>query len=313
MQNKMTAAIKDRPDFIPKIEYISVDLLEPNEGQYSKIDEVTNKQVGLGRNPRWIRDSRYEALKKSITDDPEYLLYHPLEVFTLSHIKGKDGKYKITISQDTRSKGFEPIKNLLTRYGFAMVKQSETKYHFTKTNKELGEYLAQFGRSAEKFIPEEIKNASIEQRKVFLRAYYYGDGFTHEKRGYSQITTISHRMADDLQEMLSLCGISASISERKDSVYDVILHKSKNGEWKRCAKLYQHQIFEEDYDGEVYCVNVPTTALVVRRNKHIAISGNCKTMRGAKKKGTMTSSYLTGVFKTESALRAEFLNFVRNK
>ena len=89
----MTAAMKDRPDFIPKIEYISIDLLEPNEGQYSKIDEETNRQVGLGRNPRWIRDKRYEALKKSITDDPEYLLYNPLEVFTLSHIKGKDGKY----------------------------------------------------------------------------------------------------------------------------------------------------------------------------------------------------------------------------
>ena len=85
--------MKDRPDFIPKIEYISVDLLEPNEGQYSNIDEATNKQVGLGRNPRWIRDSRFESLKKSITDDPEYLLYNPLEIFTLSHIKGKDGKY----------------------------------------------------------------------------------------------------------------------------------------------------------------------------------------------------------------------------
>lgn len=224
-----------------------------------------------------------------------------------------DGKYKITISQDERSKGFEPMKKLLGKYGFAMVKQSTTKYHFTKTNKELGLYLSRFGRSAEKFVPAEIKNASIEQRKVFLRAYYYGDGFTHKKRGYSQITTISHRMADDLQEMLSLCGISASISERKVSAYDVILHKSKNGEWKRCAKLYQHQIFEEDYDGEVYCVNVPTTALVVRRNKHIAISGNCKTMRGAKKKGTMTSSFLTGAFKTEPALRAEFMNFVNGK
>lgn len=89
----MKIELKDRPDFIPKIEQISIDLLEPNEGQYSNIDENTNRQVGLGRNPRWIRDKRYEALKKSITDDPEYLLYHPLEIFTLSHIKGKDGKY----------------------------------------------------------------------------------------------------------------------------------------------------------------------------------------------------------------------------
>lgn len=39
----------------------------------------------------------------------------------------------------------------------------------------------------------------------------------------------------------------------------------------------------------------------------------CKTMRGAKKKGTMTSSYLTGAFKTEPALRAEFLNFVNGR
>lgn len=93
MENKMTAALKDAPDFIPKIQYIKTDLLEQNDGQYSKIDEQTNRQVGLGRNPRWIRDARYQSLKKSITDDPEYLLYHPLEVFTLSHIKGKDGKY----------------------------------------------------------------------------------------------------------------------------------------------------------------------------------------------------------------------------
>lgn len=36
----------------------------------------------------------------------------------------------------------------------------------------------------------------------------------------------------------------------------------------------------------------------------------CKTMRGAKKKGTMSSSYLTGYFKEDAALRAEFMKFV---
>ena len=113
MAEKMTAAFKDRPDFIPKIEYIKIDLLEPNEGQYSQIDEVTNKQIGLGHNPRWIRDKRYEALKKSITDDPEYLLYNPLEIFTLSHIKGKDGKYIVVGGnqrlQACKDLGFEEV------------------------------------------------------------------------------------------------------------------------------------------------------------------------------------------------------------
>lgn len=54
--------------------------------------------------------------------------------------------------------------------------------------------------------------------------------------------------------------------------------------------------------------NPPLGIALVMEGEHL-----CKTMRGAKKKGTMTSSYLTGVFKTEAALRAEFMNFVRNK
>ena len=49
----------------------------------------------------------------------------------------------------------------------------------------------------------------------------------------------------------------------------------------------------------------PLGIALVMKGEHL-----CKTMRGAKKKGTMTSSYLTGLFKTESALRAEFMNFV---
>jgi GTP cyclohydrolase I len=37
----------------------------------------------------------------------------------------------------------------------------------------------------------------------------------------------------------------------------------------------------------------------------------CKTMRGAKKNGRMTSSYLTGVFKEDSLARSEFMNLIK--
>ena len=52
----------------------------------------------------------------------------------------------------------------------------------------------------------------------------------------------------------------------------------------------------------------PIGIALVMKGEHL-----CKSMRGAKKKGTMTSSYLTGAFKTEPALRAEFMNFVTGK
>ena len=39
----------------------------------------------------------------------------------------------------------------------------------------------------------------------------------------------------------------------------------------------------------------------------------CKESRGARKAGKMTSTYLTGVFKTDATCRAEFMRFVNSK
>ena len=90
----VSAKFKDNPDFIPQVVYIRLKDIEPNKGQLSEIDEETGEQIGLPRNPRWIRDVRYKALKQSITDDPEYLNYNPLKVFPLGCI-GKSGKYLV--------------------------------------------------------------------------------------------------------------------------------------------------------------------------------------------------------------------------
>lgn len=49
----------------------------------------------------------------------------------------------------------------------------------------------------------------------------------------------------------------------------------------------------------------PLGIALVMRGEHL-----CKTMRGARKKGEMVSSCLTGLFQTDSALRAEFMNLI---
>lgn len=54
--------------------------------------------------------------------------------------------------------------------------------------------------------------------------------------------------------------------------------------------------------------NPPLGMALVMKGRHM-----CKEMRGAKKKGEMISSYLTGAFRDEPALRAEFMNFVNSK
>ena len=60
-----------------KIPYQTIDisLLELNEGQLP----------GLPKNPRWIKDERYAALKKSIEDAPEMLEARTLLVYPLDN------------------------------------------------------------------------------------------------------------------------------------------------------------------------------------------------------------------------------------
>lgn len=54
-----------------EVRLISVKAIEPNKGQVD----------GLPQNPRFIRDERYEALKKSIQDYPEGLSLRELIVY----------------------------------------------------------------------------------------------------------------------------------------------------------------------------------------------------------------------------------------
>ncbi len=50
----------------------------------------------------------------------------------------------------------------------------------------------------------------------------------------------------------------------------------------------------------------PLGMAMIMKGRHM-----CKESRGARKKGEMTSSYLTGVFKTDPALRAEFISMCK--
>lgn len=66
-----------------QIRNLKLSELEFNEGQF----------YGLPKNPRWIRDARFEALKKSIEDAPEMLELRELLIYPLSDLEGHEDKF----------------------------------------------------------------------------------------------------------------------------------------------------------------------------------------------------------------------------
>jgi len=80
-------------EFYPiKTSVIPLSLIDENEGQ---ID-------GVPANPRFITDEKFEDLKKSITDDPEFMSLNPLKVYPLN------GRY-VAIGGNMRRKAMEEL------------------------------------------------------------------------------------------------------------------------------------------------------------------------------------------------------------
>lgn len=70
-------SVDDKKLFMKIGEYADIDItrLEYNEGQLE----------GISKNPRYLKESEHDKLKKSLTDSPEFLEYKPLMVYAMDN------------------------------------------------------------------------------------------------------------------------------------------------------------------------------------------------------------------------------------
>lgn len=70
-------SVDDKKLFMKMGEYADIDItrLEYNEGQLE----------GISKNPRYLKESEHDKLKKSLTDSPEFLEYKPLMVYAMDN------------------------------------------------------------------------------------------------------------------------------------------------------------------------------------------------------------------------------------
>jgi HK97 family phage portal protein len=161
-------------------------------------------------------------------------------------------------------------------------------------NIDLGEYLMKFGKSAEKYIPKEIKELSPEYINEFLYTFCLGDGSLIKGKIFKgfifdnsrTFTTSSKIMADDLGELIMKVGKKPTFYTAKtkgksikfkNGTYiinnDQITIRENNNVHSLIEKIKRDIIVYKDtvYDVELEKYHI----LLVRRNGKVVWSGNC--------------------------------------
>ncbi len=146
-------------------------------------------------------------------------------------------------------------------------------------NCKIAQYLAKtFGiNSYVKKIPKWMKQLPKSKLNILLKALLDGDGNTRTdtlQTRYKYITA-SKQLADDVSDICLKLGYFTTTSiEQKESgrcTYRVYWSERRK---EILFNIRKQHIKKLDYSGKVYCVEVPNTWLITRRNGRITIQGN---------------------------------------
>ena len=228
------------------------------------------------------------------------------------YFNSETGNYNFSLSQK-KIENLEEIKNLLERLNweyFLNVDKKSQENTFTITNKVISFYLSQFGKTRQKFVPNEIKELTQENINLFLECFLKGDGYKED------FYTTSKFLMNDITELLYKTNCSASITEEdqfqmfytvkniltaeEEEVDNFIFYTSskyklkENFEVVNKRKVYTNTKLytirkiisnyyyiadlkkeEVQYKGKVYCVEVPNHIILVKNNNRTFWSSNC--------------------------------------
>lgn len=124
---------------------------------------------------------------------------------------------------------------------------------------------------------KKIKNKDIfnkfsnRQLRLFLHAVMRGDGSYSKTKKAGAVNGVKSTL-DWIQTLAVQCGVSASLVEYRPG--DFRLNIAFDREYVQVDD-FKKQIKEIDYSDVVWCLNVPYTNFMVRRNGKAYFTGNC--------------------------------------
>lgn len=228
--------------------------------------EVLPKELKISDLDSWLKFLGLFLAEGSTTYQPPYKKRSQRSEQYITQIRNLDMSLLHDCKQWLKNAGFHSFVN-------------KNGYYLRSYNKNLYQYLKQFGKCRDKFIPTEIKQLPPCKLEIILETLSLGDGCIPSQSKRNNIknhifTLSSKRLIDDLQEIsIKLNGTSSTFIRYGSTFNPNGIYYTCNMIWTNLEpKIRSYNII--DYSGYVYCVEVPNHIILVRRNGKICWSGN---------------------------------------
>lgn len=204
----------------------------------------------------------------------------------------KNGSYSTSIFQNEGHKANEIREILDSMYELEWNETTyENKVIWTCYDRRLGEYLFQFGNCYEKYVPRDfIESLNAETARTFIDYFVLGDGRGELNQTYTRCDAFStsERLMDDIAQIAIIAGLGVSKFQElceKDYVFaDRVIKKENKSTLYFCRFLNSKGIYldnrfiemtVEDWNDNVYCIQVENTNFMVEQNGYTYWTGNC--------------------------------------
>ena len=198
--------------------------------------------------------------------------------------KGNGPKYRISLSQKKQAVFNDMVKcveDLGLIYSVRTDRRDGTQ-EIVINHKSLWIFLKDnFGvYDKDRHISDYFKSLDKEALSEMLDALIKGDGTVDKRKGRTSKTYYSSslKLCDDIQEICVNIGLMAKVKKSsiphgfsKCPIHRVLISSSNKKPYRYCKQSMMSIV---DYDGVMYCYNVPNHLFVTRRNGKIAIQGN---------------------------------------
>ena len=261
-----------------RIEFMITAGWDGEEEEFIEIDEVSYK-----------RQTQYNGkeYKFKLDDWLEFVGYIVSEGY-MGELGNNKGGYRVQLTQK-EGEDADKIRSCLKRLGVSfkeyMSKGDGCKVFlvYNKTlwcwlRKHVGDY------SYNKRFPVMFRNLSQRQLRIFFDAYMLGDGHFPKREGdenNATATTTSSDLADDLQEIGLKLGYKTKVSYKEAKGNNLpkwrlhfVFMENREKDWATPRLDLETALTLEDYDGVVYCFQVPNHLFITRRNGLVSIQGN---------------------------------------